>query len=541
MTSSELLIIEKLVEYGLIQSITVVQGLSFNPPKPYDGYDCSIRVADGGISNSAASSKKYAENSIVKEHCIIGNYINIYFNTKRLADILVEHINSSKANYGFPSLFENLTLAIEHTSMTPVYPINIATQRSSVIGNALKSTYAKLGATVTTHFFVEDMARNISLLQQGLLAMGLEKDVSENHFPENEKKDHFLGKAFVLSYYIIKDEHLLIQEKLDLMFLPSNLKIPEDFQVVKDSIVAAKDMLSEETNKKLCDICVEGHKETMEITGTMVDEFDYETKVVLAMQADDFKDSSYGQAVLSHSVKVPYFIRNLAYFSYLQKKHNKVISVISRRQKETLDETLDSIRDSSNIEIVYFGDVLISDDDESNVLDVIRDGVFHSVDQYIHVMTDLYKQPIDVIVTALKLKMLGVKTGKVCSIDDSAVDQYDEFFDMIRDVKKLFSHRENASNSIDAINPDAENRLLTLLTLLIKYEEIPCKCLAENSFHLMVKWIYDIVDEINTLTNIDPSLMKQGKLNEAIISTIENAFYMLDIDITKTFNRLNEA
>lgn len=537
MTAFELLILDELVAYGILATKGAVQEISFEPPKPYEEYECSVRVANGGINCDIASCGILNELCLFSKYCIIGNYINVNFNTKNLIETTVRHINSKGSNFGFFMLFENFKVAIEHTSMTPVYPINIATFRSSVVGNALKATYEYFGAFVRTHFFVEDMARNLSLLQQGILALGIDGNISEMCFLLNEKPDNFLGKAFALSYFIIKRQEVLIKEKLDPMFLPSCLKIPENIEKTYEKMIEMNGALKTSKNKEICDICVEGHKETLSTTAITIDSYDYETAIAEAVKVDDFKDTSFGQALLSNNVKLPYSIRNLAYFSYLQGINNKVISVLSRRQKSTLDETLDSMKNSDNIEIVYFGDVLISDIDESNALDVIKNGVFHSVDQYIEVMSNMYKQPPEIIIAALKLKMLRVKTGQTCHIDDSAADHYCECIDMLLATQKILSD-ETITDNITA-KEYTDGVLLPLIILLIKFEEIPYKCLMESSFHLVVKWISDIINSISNLETIGIKVNENGDLNCAIKTVFQNAFGILGIDINTVIDKIS--
>lgn len=96
---------------------------------------------------------------------VVNGYINFFASLEFLEDT-VNFILDSDENYG--SLNLGGEVLIEHTSANPDGPLHIGHIRNSIIGDILARMFRKAGIDVTTHYYVNDMGRQIALTVLGL-------------------------------------------------------------------------------------------------------------------------------------------------------------------------------------------------------------------------------------------------------------------------------------------------------------------------------------------------------------------------------------
>lgn len=131
----------------------------------------------------------------------VNGYINFYVDYEFLEDT-INIILDMDEDYGFLDL--GGSVLIEHTSSNPDGPLHIGHLRNSIIGDTLARIFEKAGIDVTTHFYVNDMGRQIALAVLGVQKFGIDS---------NKKTDHAVSKAYIdINRYM--EEHEEEKEEL---------------------------------------------------------------------------------------------------------------------------------------------------------------------------------------------------------------------------------------------------------------------------------------------------------------------------------------
>jgi arginyl-tRNA synthetase len=153
------------------------------------------RLADDIIGNINLS-KTY----LVKSVKAIGGYINFYADDPQLSQLTLESIRLLGKSYGYVATSSPLRIIVEHTSVNPVGPIHVGTARNSILGDSLSRLLKARGHTVVTHFYVDDVGRQIAVLAYGY-------DMLKRPRPTG-KVDHWIGLVYAITSCIIEIERL---------------------------------------------------------------------------------------------------------------------------------------------------------------------------------------------------------------------------------------------------------------------------------------------------------------------------------------------
>lgn len=500
--------IEELVRLSILPDENLVQSITYFPPAPYGEYDCAIR-----LSKRIEQNEEKIRSELLSECKSVGNYLNIKFYQEALVRKLISFINDFSISDG--SKYNSKKIAIEHTSITPVYPVNLATYRSSVIGEAIKNLLVLAGAQVETHFFVEDMARQFELLKNGVASLDGEKISLKS----GDKIDHQIGRIFTTAYVAdckVKDKpQPVAANKLDTMF-------PLSHSITINSLLKS----SSYTSKELCQMCLEGIKQTLEETEIVMAYYDYESEHIGdGFDYSLFKDPNEMQTLFANSSRIPYYLRNCAYFSYMMKNNDLFFTVISDRQRAAINDTLDVFNNASKINICFFDDVIVNDG-ETETIDSIKEGVFHSVDQYLKDTTTLYAKPNKYINRALKLKILSTNTNKTCYIDDSKADQYNSCFEL------LDFYDDWIVADITFVNDELELKNdINLTKLILQFVGILNKTLNEMRFDYLANYIFSLHDNIKLICQREGIVVKNLAIYPAIKKVFDITFEILDVKL----------
>ncbi|MDI9643279.1 MAG: arginine--tRNA ligase [Archaeoglobales archaeon] len=188
----------------------------------------------------------------------VGGYINLFANYEFLEDTI--DVILSDNNYGALGLSGNVL--IEHTSANPDGPLHIGHIRNSIIGDTLTRIFIKAGFNVRTHYYINDMGRQMAITVLGVEKFGL----------PDKKPDHAIADAYISANKLLESEPELEKKVEELM-----LKYEK---------------LDEETAKKFrsaIDKAMDGIKETMKKLNVEHDEFVWES---------DFIRSGYVEKIL---------------------------------------------------------------------------------------------------------------------------------------------------------------------------------------------------------------------------------------------------
>ncbi|MEM3927873.1 MAG: arginine--tRNA ligase [Archaeoglobaceae archaeon] len=186
----------------------------------------------------------------------VGGYINFFANYEFLSDT-VENILSDQ-NYGRLNLKGKVL--IEHTSANPDGPLHIGHVRNAVIGDTLARMFKKAGFDVTTHYYINDMGRQMAITVLGVEKFGL----------SNKKPDHAIAEAYISANRMLEEKKELEKEveKLMLEYEQGNEEVVWKF-------------------RKAIETAMEGIKETLRRLNVFHDEFLWESEFVRDRSVDN--------------------------------------------------------------------------------------------------------------------------------------------------------------------------------------------------------------------------------------------------------------
>jgi len=101
----------------------------------------------------------------------VKGYLNFHADVENFARLVLE-TSSGDERYGF--LMTDLTerVMVEHTSANPNGPVHIGNARNSILGDALAEILRQHGHSVETHFYVNDMGRQVAMATYGWRMIG---------------------------------------------------------------------------------------------------------------------------------------------------------------------------------------------------------------------------------------------------------------------------------------------------------------------------------------------------------------------------------
>ncbi len=245
-----------------------------------------------------------------------GGYINFHVNFAKLTALTFESIRRLGKDYGFIKTDAPLKVIVEHTSVNPLHPIHIGQARNPMLGDSLARILKCRGHTVSTHYYIDDVGRQSSVVAYGYAKLGK---------PEpDEKADHFVGKIYTVTSCIVElnrlkkalertktndassedvakitkdlDEWLAVaaelKEKFPTLFDKLVEKIGEDENPEEEISRLNRAYEDGEPNAKrlireVSDLCLEGFRKTQARVAVYYDSWDWESDFVWSSQVND--------------------------------------------------------------------------------------------------------------------------------------------------------------------------------------------------------------------------------------------------------------
>jgi arginyl-tRNA synthetase len=242
-------------------------------------------------------------------------YINFHVNFAKFSALTLESVKQKKENYGFVKTDKPLKIIVEHTSVNPLHPIHIGQARNPMIGDALARILKSRGHMVSTHYYIDDVGRQSSVVAYGYEKLGRPKP--------NEKPDLFVGKIYTVTCCLVEinrlkkareaavaarladdlvkankeiDEWMSIaaelKEKYPVLFEVLMSKIGEDEnpeeeinrlnRAYEDGEPKAKQLIRE-----VSDLCLDGFRQTQSRVAVSYDSWDWESDFVWSSQVSD--------------------------------------------------------------------------------------------------------------------------------------------------------------------------------------------------------------------------------------------------------------
>jgi len=203
----------------------------------------------------AIKPKKY-----IKEVRAVNGYLNFYLNYLLFAEELFSKINES-----FGKGRKKKKAIIEHTSANPDGPLHIGHLRNAVIGDVLARILKFYGFGVETHYYLNDMGKQIAKVVWGM------DNVEESKKEEGKKPDHYIADVYIAANKIIEEKNL--EEEVSKIL----------------SLYEKGDKETEKKFRNAVEKCLAGINETLERLGIRHDKIIWESSFV--------KDRSVGKII----------------------------------------------------------------------------------------------------------------------------------------------------------------------------------------------------------------------------------------------------
>ena len=285
-----------------------------------------IREPPRVLAEKIASRIDVSASSLVERvEAAGGGYVNFYADYANFSALTLESARQLDREYGFVKTEMPKKVIVEHTSVNPVHPIHIGQARNPILGDALARILRARGHEVYTHYYIDDVGRQTAVIAYGYRKLGM---------PEPEgKPDHFIGVIYTITNCIIEIQRLKrqvedakkkadseelqrLQRQLDdwmAVAVELQTKHRETFDRLLDEILKDENPEEEigklirdyeagkEEAKKLirrvCEICLEGFRQTLSRAGIYFDSWDWESELTWTGKVQD---------VIARLEKTPY-------------------------------------------------------------------------------------------------------------------------------------------------------------------------------------------------------------------------------------------
>ncbi len=321
----------------LIKQATGLEEVNLEiPPDPNLGdfaFPCFVlskKLKKNPVEISKDLSTRIRPNEFVKEIRSVGPCLNFFVNKAKLARTTIKKIRKEKEKYGSSNTGKGLKTLVEHSSINPNAEPHVGRARNALIGDAVVRILKFQGYKVESHFFVNDVGKQIAMLV--LASKG--------------KKLSFKG---LMGFYVdfnnrLKENPELEKDVFNLLYQleKGNKKVRRDFE-------------------KVVGICIKGQKALLAELGIKFDYFDHESKYLwskktneildnLLKKSECFKDAD-GRVVMNQEefkteMKSPYLVitrsdgtslyalRDIAYtIEKMERAPNRNIIILGEDQK----------------------------------------------------------------------------------------------------------------------------------------------------------------------------------------------------------------
>lgn len=343
------------------------------------------------------------------------HYLDFFLDFPVFGDSVLREVLRMKEDYGNSDRYKGKRLLLEHSSINPTGPINAGRVRNSLIGDALARLNRAVGWDVRTHFYVDDMGRQVALI-----AWGVENRIMDNYSltfdeegePKLERTRESLKNELLERYRRYSDKP---DFRMFFTYVPTNKLVEEeglDYEI--DELMEKCEGGDEESIRKLkrvVDQVLEGQKETLRRLGITFDSFDFESDFVLNGSAqraiEDLKKlpqsllldtGAYAIDLSEFGLKrrgggtifqrpngtSVYIVRDIAYHRWKLKQADKNLLVLGEDHKvefqelKTLLRLLGDLKREESLEVAHYAFVGLKGRRMST-----RKGVIASVDELI--------------------------------------------------------------------------------------------------------------------------------------------------------------
>jgi len=212
------------------------------------------------VSKEIAS--KIEASGLIKKVRAEKGYVNFTINPSEFTRRLLDELMESDSEYGRSDTPHPGKVILEHTSVNPSGPIHVGRLRNTVIGDSLRRILDYYGYNVETHYFVNDIGKQIAII-----ALGLDKHVGEDRETSSRYGSYAHKPDFQVFFTYVKANRLYEED--------------EGFRQEVDQLIRDAESGDEEAMEKITSAAhkaLEGQKETYDRLGVEFDFYDFESK-----------------------------------------------------------------------------------------------------------------------------------------------------------------------------------------------------------------------------------------------------------------------
>lgn len=300
----------------------------------------TVRMRPQEVAERIANRVDLSEARYVSAVRSVGGYVNFFLNHSAMSELTTKSALELDEDYGSVKSARPLRIIVEHTSANPSGPIHIGTARNSILGDCLARMLRARGHDVETHFYMDDIGRQVAIATYGLTASGVRR-------PTEMKGDAWIGLVYAITNTLLKIRELKsrISSLRGKVGMEGQLKRSQEelhsyaavaselegrnkelFSAILERVEADEDPnltisdLSRKyemgdpsvkrTVRKVVDECVKGFDQTLSKIGVSFDSWDWESsyvwsgdvgKVVDALRKTPYVSEVDGAHVLSTS------------------------------------------------------------------------------------------------------------------------------------------------------------------------------------------------------------------------------------------------
>jgi arginyl-tRNA synthetase len=256
-------------------------------------------------------------------------YVNFYVNFAKFSRLTLESVKKDDACYGYVKTDSPLKIIVEHTSVNPLHPIHIGQARNPMIGDALVCMLRLRGHDVITHYYIDDVGRQSSVVAYGYEKLGRPKPT--------EKADLFVGKIYTVTCCIVELNRLKkakekamaaqvavvddvdkvskelaewesiseeLQKKHPVLFEELLVKISEDENPEEEinklnRLYEAGESATKQLIREVSELCLDGFRQTQSKVSVVYDSWDWESDFVWSGQVAEVMTKLRGLPFLS--------------------------------------------------------------------------------------------------------------------------------------------------------------------------------------------------------------------------------------------------
>ena len=324
------------------------------------GFKCAKLEKRPPDEIAKGAAEKIKPSGIIKKVFSDGAYLNFELDYEKLFDILQSWNNEFEK--------KDEVILLEHTSVNPTGPFHVGRIRNTLIGDSLKRILKYSGYNVKTHYFVNDIGKQVAIISHGLESkVGPDKNLQRNYGKYSSKQDYEILFTYVGANSLYEQDRQFGDEV--------------------DSLIVKAESGDRESLEKITSaakLALQGQCETLGRIDVEFDSFDFESEGLLDGSVDDILEKCRGSrlynqgdvgegldlqeygikkrsgfSVLARSDGTSvYLLRDLAYHIKKTSKADKLINVLGEDHKlqfKELKTILNKVLGiQKKIEVVHF-------------------------------------------------------------------------------------------------------------------------------------------------------------------------------------------